>query len=396
MLEPTRHEDPGLLPDDEFRARLRAWLAGYFPTEFRTDLRRPFRRLRGADAVRWNRLMLEHGWRAPAWPREYGGMGLSFRKQLIYAEEFARARVARIIDMGESLLGPVLMQFGTQAQKDRYLPPMLTYEHVWCQGYSEPNAGSDLASLRTQAVRDGDHFVVNGQKIWTTHATDATHIFALVRTGKFPKKQQGISFLLIDMATPGVTVRPINNIAGESEFCEVFFDDVRVPVDELVGTLDEGWNIAKAQLGHERVMNGAPVLINRALELSQVLVDGIGRGTDLGWLDRLAQLTADAHDYRLLYSEICDRTAAGEAPGPEVSVLKIYASELVQRITEFNVELAAEHGAIVGDAVIGDAVVDLHWQVMMVRPISIFAGANEIQRNILAKAVLKMPSEPGS
>jgi len=178
-------EDLNALADEEFRARLRAWLADYFPPEYRQDHRRPFRRLRYADHLRWLRLQYEHGWRAPNLPREWGGIGLSFRKQLIYYSEFERAKVARVIDHAVTQLGAVILQFGTEAQKNKWLPAMLACEHVWAQGYSEPNAGSDLASLRTRAELEGDHFVVNGQKIWTSHATDATHIYMLVRTGRF-------------------------------------------------------------------------------------------------------------------------------------------------------------------------------------------------------------------
>jgi alkylation response protein AidB-like acyl-CoA dehydrogenase len=384
--------DRNELPDQEFRQQLRDFLAANYPEQLRQDFYRPFRRLRGEDASNWLRTLQNNGWRAPAWPRQWGGMGLSFRKQLIYHEELERAGVARIIDLGDSQLGPILIRLGTDAQRDYYLPRMLNCEHVWCQGYSEPNAGSDLANLRMQAVREGDEFVVNGQKIWTTHANDSTHIFALVRTGKYEKRQQGISFLLIDMKTPGITVRPIDNLAGEDEFCEVFFDDVRVPAANLVGQLDQGWAVAKALLGYERIWIGSPALAGKALSLAEHLVHICGLGSDAGVVDRLAQLSVDLHDYRILYSRMCDAIAdSGSQPGPEVSMLKVYASELLQRITEFSVDIAAEFGGVTGDVVIGQTRVDLHWQLMMARPVTIFAGANEIQRDILAKAVLGMP-----
>ncbi|MDB5971400.1 MAG: acyl-CoA dehydrogenase [Hydrocarboniphaga sp.] len=390
MSEPAH---PDRLSDEQFRERFRAWLAANYPAELKQDSHRPFRRLRGDAAVAWLRRVRQAGWRAPAWPREYGGMGLSFRKQLIYHEELEHAGVARIIDLGETQLGPTLIQCGSEAQKAHYLPRILSCEDVWCQGYSEPGAGSDLASLRTSAVREGEAFIVNGQKIWTTHATDSTHIFTLVRTGKFAKKQQGISFLLIDLATPGITVRPIVNLAGEDEFCEVFFDNVRVPAAQLVGELDQGWTVAKALLGYERIWIGSPALAGKALELARTLVEELALTNDAGVMDRLAQLAADLHDYRLLYAEICDSIADGGKPGPDVSMLKVYASELLHRLTEFNQEVAAESGGIVGDARIGGALTDLHWQFMMARPVTIFAGANEIQRDILAKTVLGLPAE---
>lgn len=382
--------DLDALDDGAFRARLRAWLDAHYPPEFRQDHRRPFRRLRGDDHRRWLRLLHEHGWRAPAWPRQHGGLGLPLGRQLIYNEEFERAGVARVIDLGETQLGPVLMQYGTEDQRSLYLPRILSCDDVWCQGYSEPNAGSDLASLRTRADRDGDSFVVNGQKIWTTHANDSTHIFLLARTGRYEKKQQGISFLLVDLATPGITIRPILNLAGEDEFCEVFFDDVRVPAANLVGALDQGWTVAKALLGHERIWLGSPALAAKALDLAERLVAERGLGEDAGVGDRLAQLAADMHDYRQLYAMVCDRAAAGGELGPEVSALKLVVSELLQRITEFNVEVAGEYGGAVGDVRIGDTVTDLHWQFMMARPVTIFGGTNEVQRDIMARAVLGM------
>ncbi|BAI74873.1 acyl-CoA dehydrogenase-like (plasmid) [Azospirillum sp. B510] len=382
--------DLDALDDETFRGHLRTWLETYYPQEYRQDHRRPFRRLRGADHLRWLRLLHEHGWRAPAWPREYGGLGLSLGKQLIHSEEFERIGVARVIDLGEAQLGPVLMYYGTDEQKRYYLPRILSGEHVWCQGYSEPNAGSDLASLRTKADRDGEHFVVNGQKIWTTHANDATHIFLLVRTGRYEKKQQGISFILVDLKTPGITVRPINNLAGEDEFCEVFFDDVRVPVANLVGELDKGWSVAKTLLGHERIWLGSPALAGKALALAERLVEEMGLADDPATTDRLAELAADMHDYRRLYADICDLAARGGELGPEVSALKIFVSELLQRITEFNVDVVGERGGVIGDIRVGNTIADLHWQFMMARPVTIFGGTNEVQRDIMARAVLGM------
>jgi alkylation response protein AidB-like acyl-CoA dehydrogenase len=388
MTETVSRENLNELTDERFRQRLRDWLAAHYPAELRQDHRRPFLRLRGDDLRNWLKLLHAHGWRAPAWPREYGGMGLSFRKQLIYQEEMERASVARIIDNGETQLGPTLIHHGSEAQRAHYLPRILACDDIWCQGYSEPNAGSDLASLRTRAERDGDDFIVTGQKTWTTHATDGTHIFTLVRTGNYAKKQQGISFLLIDLKAPGVSVRPLLNIAGEEEFCEVFFDRVRVPAANLVGPLDQGWTVAKALLGHERIWLGSAALAGKALALARQLMRELDLGDDVGVADRLAALSADLHDYQLLYAEICDRVAEQGAPGPEVSVLKVYVSELLQRITEFSADIVAEYGGVVGDVRIGDTVTDLHWQLMMARPVTIYAGCNEVQRDILAKSVL--------
>lgn len=384
--------DLASLPNEEFRARFRAWLAVNYPHEWRQDMRRPFRRLRGADYKRWLGMLYAAGWRGIAWPKEYGGHGLDFTKQLIFHEELELVSAARVVDTAETQLGPTLIIYGTEEQKKAYLSKILSGEHVWAQGYSEPNAGSDLASLRMQADLVGDHFVVNGQKIWTTAATDATHIFVLVRTDKMAKKQAGISFLLSEITAPGITVRPIINLVGEDEFCEVFFDNVRIPVENLVGGLNQGWTVAKALLGYERVFIGSPALAGKALELAERLVEERGLGSDTGVADRLAALAADLHDYRLLYAEKCDTLVEGGAPGPEFSVLKLFVTELLQRLTEFNQDIAGSGGAIVGDVLIGGTVTDLHWQNMMSRPPTIFAGANEVQRDIVAKAVLGLPS----
>ena len=380
-------EDINALPDELFRRRFRGFLETHYPAELRQDHLRPFRRMNGAETRRWMSLVQRHGWRAPEWPRAYGGLGLSFRKQRIYNAEMERIGVARMIDNGVTQLGPTLMKYGTDAQKRHYLPRILACEDYWAQGYSEPNAGSDLASLRTRAVRDGDHFIVNGQKIWTTLAMEATHCYALVRTGNYDRKQQGISFLLIDLTLPGVEIRPIMHIAGEEELCEVFFTEVKVPVENLVGPLDEGWTVAKALLGHERIWLASPNLAIKAMMLAERLVVETGRADDSGVMDRLALLAADLHDYQLWYEAICRRVEGGEDIGPEASALKVYITELTQRITEFNLELGQDLGAIAGPVTLGDTATDLYWQFAMSRPGTIYAGCNEVQRDILAKGV---------
>ena len=378
------------LDDAEFRARWRDYLAANYPAEWRQDARRPFLRIHGDNAAWWFRKLNADGWRAPGWPREIGGMGLSFAKQLIYREELEAAHVARFLDHGESLLGPVLLQYGTHEQRDRLLPRLLAWQDVWCQGYSEPGSGSDLASLRTEAVLDGDAFVINGQKTWTTHASESTHIFMLVRTAKGPRKQAGISFLLAPMDLPGITIRPIVNIAGEDEFCEVFFDDVRVPKGNLVGEIDQGWTVAKALLGHERIFLGSPALAANALDMAEKIADALGLGDDAVVQDGLAGLGIELFALRALYAQTCDAIAAGGHPGPEVSILKIGASELTQRISEYATMIAAEYGGVVGDVAIGTMVADLHWQMMLSRPMTVYGGSSEIQRNIVAKTVLKL------
>ncbi len=383
-------------PDEVFRQRLRAWLAEHYPDAWRQTDRRPFLRLRGEDLRACMRLLNEHGWRAPAWPREFGGMGLSFGKQWIYQQEWERAGGARTVEPGETHLAPTLFSFGTAAQRAHHLPRILRCDDLWVQGYSEPGAGSDLASLRTRADRDGDHFIVNGQKIWTTQAAESTHVFALVRTGQFAKKQQGISFLLIDLRSLGVRIRPIVNLAGDDELCEVFFDDVRVPMSDLVGEIDQGWAVAKSLLGHERLWLGSPAMARSALRIAERVVREADLGADLGVTDRLAQLQADMHDYAALYTRVCRRVADHQVdPGPEASLLKIYVSELLQRTVQFSVDVAAEYGGQTGDVCLGDWLTDLHWAYMMARPTTIYAGCNEVQRDIVAKTVLQLgPKRP--
>lgn len=376
------------MSDAAFEARFSDWVAAHYPPEWRHTSLRPFHRLRGEQVTTWLRKLVDAGWRAPAWPSEHGGMGLSFPKQRLYRQVLERHHVARVLDFGEQMLGPIIMEFGTSAQKRDLLPRILHCDDIWCQGYSEPGAGSDLASLRMTAVEDGTDFLVDGQKIWTTHAQDSTHMFALVRTARTERKQDGISFLLIDLRSPGVTVRPIANIAGEAEYCEVFCDAVRVPQANLLGTRDRGWTIAKALLGHERIWVGSPDLARRALALTQSIVDAAGLRQDGGVMDQFAALAADIHDLDALYTAVCDAIEQEGAPGPDVGMLKILASELQQRICDFNASILGDHGAVVGEDQIGALPIDLHWQVMMARPATIFGGASEVQRDILAASVL--------
>jgi alkylation response protein AidB-like acyl-CoA dehydrogenase len=378
--------------DAAFEAGFSAWIAEHYPADWRHSTVRPFHRLRGEQATYWLRLLQTGGWRAPAWPREHGGMGLGFARQRLYRAVLEQHHVARVLDFGEQMLGPIIMTFGTSEQKRTLLPRILSCDDIWCQGYSEPNAGSDLASLRMTAVEDGDAFIVNGQKIWTTHAQESTHMFALVRTTRGERKQDGISFLLIDLQLPGIRVRPIANIAGEEEYCEVFCDDVRVPVANLIGGRDQGWTIAKALLGHERIWVGSPDMARRALALARIIVTALGLWQDFAVADQFAALATDVHDLEALYGSICDAVEREGAPGPQVGMLKILATELQQRICDFNAAIASDHAGVVGEDRIGSLPVDLHWQLMMARPVTIFGGASEVQRDILARSVLGLQS----
>ena len=379
--------DMNSLPDDTFRAELRSWIQANYPEDMRFIDRRPT----VTEILPWFHALIAKGWLAPHWPREHGGMGLDIGKYLIYYEEMGRHGCGRIPDHAVHLLGPLLIRYGSPAQKDYFLPRILSGEHIWCQGYSEPGAGSDLASLRTAAVRDGDHFVVNGQKIWTSLAPDADWIFLLVRTDRDARPQNGISFLLADLKTPGITVRPIVNLKGEAEFAEVFFADARVPVENLVGELNQGWGMAKSLLGDERIVLGSPRHSAYALRRLNTLAECIDAKSDPAFLDRFAQLQLDLHGLTVSFQSYADALRNGGSLGADASFLKVWATELFQRITDEMLELSGEQGAMSRELDFDGVRIDVMNQYLEARPPTIFGGSNEIQRNILAKVVLNLP-----
>lgn len=350
------------------------------------------RRPRWHEISDWYRTLYRHGWVAPHWPREHGGMGLAPEKLLILYEEQERWGVARTPDHGINMLGPILIRYGTAEQRAYYLPRILSGEHLWCQGYSEPGAGSDLASLRTEAVREGGDFVLNGQKIWTTLAQDSTHMFLLARTNKEARKQAGISFILLDCKSPGVTIRPIRNIADNEEFNQVFLDSVRVPVGNLVGEIDNGWTVAKSVLWLERLNAGSPKRPQYALGRLERIARDRGLFADEGFLDRFTCLHLDVADLAALYARFAERVKIGEPIGPDVGMLKLLSTETLQRISELLVEVCGEDGcsaAPVGDGDERTYVLDLF---LNARQTTIAGGSSEVQRNILAKQVLELPA----
>lgn len=381
--------DWNALSDEEFRAAFHRLVEERCPQELR--FMRKQRPVFDEVAV-WYKALAEEGWISPVWPVEYGGMGLTPAKHMIYVEEWGRLGCPRIPDHGIGLVGPLLIEHGTEEQKAYYLPRILSGEHVWCQGYSEPNAGSDLASLRTSAVRDGDDFVVNGQKIWTTLAHCANWIFVLVRTSRDEKvRQKGITVLLVDMNTPGVKVRPIANLRGETDFCEVFFDNVRVPAENLVGEVDKGWNVAKSVLGHERIFLGAPTRPEIAIDRLEKLATARGAFSDPAFRSRYAKLRLDLYDLRSTFERFAKVLRDGGELGADVSILKIFTTELYQRITEETLNVAGEDARYFDDIEAGNGEVDAMNLFLDSRAPAIFGGSNEIQKNILAKAVLGLP-----
>ncbi len=392
---------------DDLRAELRRFLLEHAPPRMRTpeaDDEICWGGLKCTypeDVLRWRDVMAERGFTAPTWPMEYGGAGMTKEEARILAEEMAALSLRRpLIGFGLSMIGPLLLAEGTEAQKREHLPKIVRGEIRWCQGYSEPGAGSDLASLQTRAVRDGDVLVVNGQKVWTSYADKADWMFLLVRTSSEGKKQDGISFILLDMTSPGVSVAPIRLISGTSPFCETFLADVRVPVGNVVGKIDGGWPMARALLGHERTMLGdvykerdeAEKLIAAARRhLGTAGGDEAGRLADPRLRDELAALEIDQACFDALYAHSRARQQAGHRPGHESSIFKLCGSELNQRRRALYVKLAGP--AATGWSGPGFAPEELQWtrDWLRSRGNSIEGGTSEIQLNIIAKRVLGLP-----
>jgi alkylation response protein AidB-like acyl-CoA dehydrogenase len=387
-----RIADWSAMPEVEFRRMVRAFLQRRYPQE----LRYLSHRARWSEMREWYLTLSAQGWIAPAWPQAHGGMGLPADKLIAWIEELEQYGVARAPDQGIVMIGPLLIQHGTPEQQQRFLPRILSGENVWCQGYSEPNAGSDLAGLRTEAIAgrdaEGEHFIVNGQKIWTTLAQDANHIFMLVRTDKAARKQEGISFLLCDLRTPGITIRPIHTLAGEPEFCEVFFDNVRVPAENLVGKLHGGWTIAKALLGFERIFLGSPKQSQYALGQLARLAQARRLFADPVFAHRFAALRLDVADLTAAYTSFANIVRAGKPLPASVSLLKIWASETYHRIGALLVEAGEEQGAVAGDQVLDGQSFNVLSPLIGSTAAMIYGGTNEIQRNILARQVLDLPA----
>jgi alkylation response protein AidB-like acyl-CoA dehydrogenase len=388
---------------DTFRAETRAWLEANCPAECRGPVESDEDRVWGGrNAVFptpahkvWLDRMGARGWTAPEWPAEYGGGGLSREQAKVLGSEMRRIDAQPpLASFGVWMLGPALLAFGTEEQKQRFLPEIVRGEIRWCQGYSEPGAGSDLAAIQTRAEDRGDHWIVNGQKVWTSYADKADWIFCLVRTDPEAPKHLGISFVLFDMATKGVSTRPITLISGKSPFCETFFDDVRVEKANLVGTLNRGWDVAKHLLAHERTMIGAMGEIGGGRPLGQVATGSIGMD-DEGRLDdgmlrgRIAEMEIDAAAFRLAMERAGDQVKAGQAHPAIASMLKYYGSELNKRRHEL---LMAAGGS--------DA---LEWESersrggkaarewLRTKANSIEGGTSEVQLNIIAKHLLQLP-----
>jgi len=385
-----------------FRDEVRAFLRAELPEDISRKVLE-HKRMHKDDFVRWQKILHRKGWVAPGWPVAYGGAGWTGAQKHIYDVESGAAGAPTVIAFGVSMVGPVIIAFGDEAQKRRYLPRILSSDDWWCQGYSEPGSGSDLASLKTRAVREGDHYVVNGQKTWTTLAQYADLIFCLVRTDSEVKKQEGISFLLIDMKTPGITVRPIITLDGEHEVNEVFFDDVRVPVENRVGDEGRGWTIAKFLLGHERT--GIAGVGRSKRELAYLkhiaateLCDGRPLIENPRFRSKIAELEIELMALEITNLRVIAGDAEGKPPGPEASILKIKGTEIQQALTELKVEALGPYAVpFTPDAFELDSVAaafgekyaaPLTARYLNWRKASIYGGSNEIQKNIITQRIL--------
>jgi alkylation response protein AidB-like acyl-CoA dehydrogenase len=385
-----------------FRDEVRAFVRASLPHELSRKVIE-HKHLDKADFVTWQRILFEKGWIAPHWPVEFGGCGWDAVRRHILEEECAAAGAPPLISFGLHMVGPVIYTFGSPEQKARHLPRILSSEDWWCQGYSEPGSGSDLASLQTRAVREGDHYVVNGQKTWTTLAQHADMIFCLVRTSTTGKKQEGISFLLIDMHSPGITVRPIITLDGAHEVNEVWFEDVKVPVENLVGEEGRGWTYAKFLLSHERTNIAGVSRSKRELAFLKAIA---AKETDGGrplidnvrFRDKISRVEIDLMALEITVLRVLAAESAGKAPGPEASILKIKGTEIQQALSELMMEAVGPYALPylpaqwsdhwLGERVGPDYAGPLAARYFNMRKVTIYGGSNEIQRNIISQAIL--------
>jgi alkylation response protein AidB-like acyl-CoA dehydrogenase len=392
--------DLNLTPAElKFRDELRAWLRANVPADWekhRTEdeMRERFEFLRA-----WQKKVYQAGWAGISWPKEYGGRGATLMEQVILTEEMARAAAPPLANvLGLSLIGPTIITFGTDAQKKRFLANILSADEIWCQGFSEPNAGSDLANVRTEARLDGDHYVINGQKVWNSYGWAADWCALLTRSDPKSTKHQGLTYILVDMKSGGVEVRPLKQMTGESEFCEIFFHDVRVPAANVLGNVGDGWNVAIGTLAHERATLGAGVQItlkrqfDRLVELSHSTIrNGKPAAEDPVIRQKLGQCYTDIEIMRLNQMRAISRINQKGVPGPEGSVLKVFWTELNQRFQQIATELLGPYATLAkGDP---HAIDEGQWaySFLRARGNTIEAGTSEIQRNIIGHFVLGLP-----
>lgn len=388
---------------EEFRLKTRAWLEANCPPGARgpgeisngsskIEIKDPDTRL-------WLQRMVEKGWTVPSWPKEYGGGDLSTAEYVVLLEEMGaiRARPA-LSSFGTSMIGPTLLEYGTEEQKLRHLPRIARAEVEWCQGYSEPGAGSDLASLQTHAELDGDHYVINGSKTWTSGAHNADWMFILVRTNREVPKHEGISFMLLPMDQPGITVKPIMLISGISTFNETFFDNALAARDDLVGELNKGWTVGKRLLQHERsgmeslISGGTSKSDSGLLDIAREFLGEVdGKLTDLVARDEIITYQMDTAALHLTQRRVVEESQDGATPGPATSIFKVVGTELQQDYYDLKTRLRGSRGFGVDENEFADSELEIVRQFFFSRAASIYSGSNEIQRNIIAKRVLGLP-----
>jgi alkylation response protein AidB-like acyl-CoA dehydrogenase len=385
--------------DAAFRDEVRAFIVENYPQEMRVP--NPETDLTKEQSLLWHKILFKKGWIAPLWPREYGGTGWSIIQRFIWEQETSRAGTLPPLAFSVTMVGPVIYTYGNEVQKIKFLPRILSSEDWWCQGYSEPGSGSDLASVRTKAVRDDDHYIVDGHKTWTTLAQHADWIFCLVRTDPHAKPQAGISFLLIDMKTPGVTVRPIITIDGSHEVNDVFLEDVRVPVDNLIGEENKGWTYAKFLLGKERTsmagIGRSTRYLNRLKEIvkAEIPEDDPARGE---FVKDIARVELDVLALEATELRIVAQMARGIDPGPVASLFKIRGTEIFQRITDLTHRAIGNYGLALREQPSSANIFmpgpdhghTVSEKYLNSRKLSIYGGSNEIQHNVIAKAVLDL------
>jgi alkylation response protein AidB-like acyl-CoA dehydrogenase len=383
--------------ETKFREEVHHWLKINLPEDIRQKVV-GYQELTKEDYQRWHKILAAKGWSVPHWPVEWGGTGWDMTQRYIYDEEFALAGAPRLPPFGPAMCAPVLLKFGTSAQKEQYLPRIREGDDFWVQGYSEPGAGSDLAAVKTRAERAGDHYVINGQKIWTTMGQHGDWIFCLVRTDPLAdKRQEGISFILMNMETPGITVRPLILMDGGHEVNEIFFDNVKVPVQNLVYEENKGWTVAKYLLGHERMGSGSVGASRRELAALRALAqrelkNGKPLIEDLRFKDKISRVEIELDALEITSMRFLDQMRrTGQAPGADVSMLKIRGTEIQQMITELAMQAAGPHAQpfkSVSHGSIDPFTSRLAPRYFNFRKASIYAGSNEIQRNIIAKMSL--------
>ena len=368
-----------------FRHKVRDWLERELPADLRDLTFRP----PPAAIMPWYRKLSERGWIAPHWPQRFGGMAASPVQQVILLEEFARIGAPEYPSQGLNQIGPILQRFGSPAQQAFHLPRILRGDVIWCQGYSEPGAGSDLASLRTEARIDGDDLIITGHKIWTTWGHNADWMYALVRSNKEVRKRDGISFVLIDLTRPGIVRRPILTLADEHEFCEVFFDEVRVPISNIVGERDRGWTVATALLDQERLLVGAPGNALRAIERVRRLARVLQSGLSEAQKDDIATAEIEVETLIAAFLDIAEGMDAGRPV--DASYLKILGTETTQFVLDIVQKLCGACASLKTPMTIDGIRIDFSELFLQSRRLSIYGGSNEIQRDLIASRVLALP-----